>query len=182
MRVAASTSFVSEKAMPSAVGGVWSRYLMVAASATALDLLTKEIATRVLGDSRVIGLTGRASLMLVYNTGTAGGFSVGPFTFALNVVVTVVAIAMVMRIMAPLSAIDSRATLALALVTGGAMGNLLSMVAGPAGVCDFLSLRLAGDTSVVMNVADLMLWSGALLLVPVVVRMIGIIRSEREAI
>ena len=117
--------------------------------------------------------------MLVYNTGPAGGYSIGPFTWTLNVLVTVAALAMVMRIVQPLSALDRRATLALGLLSGGAFGNLSSILVGPSGVADFLAVHLGRDTTIVMNVADLMLWSGALMLLPVVLKMIGLVRLER---
>lgn len=164
-----------------ASSSAWTRYFSAAALAASLDLVSKEMVTRTLGDQRIVSLTDRLSLMLVYNTGTAGGFSIGPFTFALNVLVTIGAIIMVMRILRPLSDVDPRAAMSLGLVTGGAFGNLASMIVGPAGVADFLALDLGGGTTVVMNVADLMLWSGALMLVPVVARLIHLVRQERTA-
>jgi lipoprotein signal peptidase len=88
---------------------------------------------------------------------------------------------MVTRIVAPLAAVDPRATLALSLVTGGAIGNLASMLAGPEGVADFLAVRIGDATTIVMNGADLLLWSGALMLVPVVARLVRAVRSERSA-
>jgi signal peptidase II len=155
--------------------------MSAAAIAAGLDLLTKEIATRSLTDGRMVDLTNRLSLMLVYNTGTAGGFNIGPFTFALNVLVTIGAIAMILRIVRPLAAVDPRAAMSLGLLTGGAIGNLSSMLVGPAGVADFLALELGNSATVVMNVADLMLWGGALMLVPVVARLISLVRLERAA-
>jgi signal peptidase II len=181
MTVATSPS-VSRSARPTALNRVWTRYLSIAAAAAAADLISKEIAARALGEGHLVPLTDRFSLMLLYNTGTAGGFTVGPFTWTLNVLLTVAAIAMVMRIVSPLSAVDPRATSALALVSGGAFGNLASMLSGPNGVADFFAVRLSGNTTIVMNVADLMLWSGSLLLVPVVLRLIGIVRAERAAL
>lgn len=178
----ATSSINSRLARPSlaiANRGVWSRYLGTAAIAAMADLLTKEIAARMLADGHTVSLADRLSLMLVYNTGTAGGFSIGPFTWTLNVLVTVAALAMVLRIVQPLSAIDARATIALGLLSGGAFGNLSSILLGPSGVADFLAVHFGNDTTVVMNVADLMLWSGALLLVPVVLKMIGMVRLER---
>ncbi|MBL0169744.1 MAG: signal peptidase II [Gemmatimonadaceae bacterium] len=94
---------------------------------------------------------------------------------------TLAAIAMVVRIVSPLAAVDPRATLALGLLTGGAFGNLASMLTGPEGVADFLAVQLGDSATVVMNVADLLLWGGALLLVPVVVRLVSAVRAERSA-
>lgn len=149
--------------------------------AAAADLLTKAIATAFLSDGRLIEVTSSTALMLVYNTGSAGGASIGPYTWAINVGVTTAAILMIMRIVTPLAAVDSRATRALALVSGGAFGNLASMLAGPEGVADFLALDLPNGATIVMNVADLLLWGGAVMLLPVVARLIAAVRLERAA-
>jgi lipoprotein signal peptidase len=169
----------SRSSSVTASSGVMTRYFALAGMAAAGDLLTKALAASVLTEGHMIALTKRVAFMLVYNTGSAGGVMIGPFTWALNVMVTLAAILMVMRIVTPMAAVDTRATLALALVSGGAFGNLASMVAGPEGVADFFAVGLTQSTTIVMNVADLMLWSGALLLVPVVLRLIGTMRTER---
>ena len=155
------------------------RFVSLAVAAALTDLATKAIAASLLGDGSVIGLTKRIGLMLVYNTGVTGGASLGPLTGAVNVITTSVAIAMVVWIVRPLAAVDPRATTALALVSGGALGNLASMLAGPSGVADFLAVRVAGTATIVMNVADLLLWGGALMLVPVVLTLIRAVRAQR---
>ena len=147
--------------------------------AAAADLLTKQIAVASLGADTVIQLFDRLSLMVVFNTGGAGGVMVGPYTWQLNVLVTMAALGLITMVAPSLGAIDGRARLALGLVAGGAFGNLASMMFGPVGVADFLGLHLAGDTIIVMNVADLELWAGALLLLPVVMTLIKAIRAER---
>ena len=136
------------------------RYAGIAVAACGVDLLTKEIAVRSLGETGWVLLTDRLSLTLVWNTGAAGGTSIGPFTWLINVVVTV---------------------LALGLVSGGAVGNLASIVAGPVGVADFLAVRLSDDLTMVANVADLFLWAGALTLVPVGATLVRMARAERRA-
>ena len=78
-----------------------------------------------------------------------------------------------------MAAYDSRATVAMGLVSGGALGNLLSMIAGPRGVADFIGVRLTEDTTMVANVADLFLWSGSLLLVPVGMTLYRLAKLER---
>ncbi len=151
-------------------------YLAGAAGVAALDLLTKQLAVSLVGDN-VVPLFGASSLMVVFNTGGAGGVTVGPYTWHLNVLVTMVAIALISSIAASLIRVDRKALAPLCLVAGGAMGNLSSMLWGPAGVADFLAYRLPRGTSIVMNVADLALWSGALLLLPVVMTLVRAIRK-----
>ncbi|MEO7997903.1 MAG: signal peptidase II [Gemmatimonadaceae bacterium] len=154
-------------------------YLMAAASAGLLDWATKFMAVHYLADNtRVFGE--RFALYLVYNKGGAGGMSWGPYTWLINVCVTSMAVFMISMVVGPLAKVDRRATWALGLVAGGATGNLVSMLAGAEGVADFLAFRF-GDNAVIANVADLALWSGALLLIPVVYNLVMAIRRERSA-
>lgn len=183
MRTAAKTSFNGSPA--SAVSEsptVMTRYLTLAVIAALVDLITKGIATSFLQDGTIVAFTRRVGLMLVYNTGVTGGASLGPLTILLNVVTTCIAIGMVVWIVRPLSAVDPRATTALALVSGGAAGNLASMLAGPEGVADFLAVHVVGTATVVMNVADLLLWGGALMLAPVVMTLIRAVRKQKTAL
>jgi signal peptidase II len=166
------TAFASR----SAVSG----YLFAAAIAASADLLTKFVAVRLLGEEQVVNLIGRLSLMVVFNTGSAGGVMIGPYTWQVNVLVTLAAIVLISSVARPLIAVDRRAAIALGMVAGGAAGNLASMLLGPNGVADFLALRLASDRSIVMNVADLSLWLGALALLPVMASLIKAIRAERQ--
>lgn len=163
-----------------AAPSVFAKFLSVAVLGAAADVVTKALASNLLTDGRIQPLTDRLSLMLVYNTGGAGGVTIGPFTGFVNVLVTLIAIAMVVRIVKPLAAVDSRSVMALGLVTGGAIGNLASMLFGPKGVADFLALRLTNTTSIVLNFADVLLWTGALLLVPVVLHLVSAVLAERK--
>lgn len=155
------------------------RFFGIAVTASAVDLLTKEVAVRSLGETGLVTITERLSLTLVWNTGAAGGVSLGPFTWMLNVIVTVLALGLVISVVRPMAAVDARSTLALGLVSGGAAGNLASILAGPVGVADFLAVRLTDDLTMVANVADLFLWVGALLLVPVGATLVRMARAER---
>lgn len=155
------------------------RFFAVAAIACLFDLGTKAAAVRYLGEAGFVTLTERLSLLLVWNTGVTGGASIGPLTGVFNVVVTVLAVALVLSVVRPLALLDSRACLSLGLVTGGAMGNLASIVAGPMGVADFIGIHVSHDTTIVANVADFALWSGALLLMPVAATILQRMREQR---
>lgn len=158
---------------------VFGTYLTIALLAAGTDLVTKALANLVLRNGHTIPVSESFGFVLVRNTGIAGGASLGPMTWLLNVLVTLAAVLMVMRIVTPLSAVDPRATFALGLVSGGAIGNLTSMVTGSEGVTDFIALQISSLTTVVMNVADLFLWTGAILLIPVVVKLVGAVIAER---
>ncbi|MBL0939436.1 MAG: signal peptidase II [Gemmatimonadaceae bacterium] len=155
------------------------RFSMVAAAALLIDLATKESAVRLLGTDGYVSLTDRLSLFLVWNTGVTGGVSVGPFTAQLNVIVTVLALWLVITVVRPMASVDPRAASALGLVTGGALGNLASILVGPPGVADFIGIRLSADATMVANVADFALWGGALMLAPVALTLVKLVRDER---
>lgn len=159
--------------------GAMAWYLAAAAAAGLIDWATKFLAVTYLTENTRI-FSERFALYLVYNKGGAGGMSWGPYTWIINVSITALAVMMITMVVAPLAKIDRRASWALGLVAGGAVGNLVSMVAGAEGVADFLAFRF-GDNAMVANVADLALWSGALLLVPVVRNLLIAIRQERTA-
>lgn len=151
----------------------------IASAACAADLLTKEIAVRALGEDGWYTISERLSLTLVWNTGVTGGTSLGPYTWLLNVGITVLALGLIMTVVRAMAGADRRSTLALGLVSGGALGNLASIVAGPEGVADFLAVRMSEDLTIVANVADLFLWSGALALAPVFATIVRMVRAER---
>lgn len=157
------------------------RFAAVAGLAMLADLGTKALAVRLLGTSGYVDLTERLAFFLVWNTGVTGGVSVGPFTASINVLVTVMALWLVLTVVRPMAQVDARATLALGMVTGGALGNLASIVAGPPGVADFIAVRLSADSTMVANVADLFLWGGALMLAPVALTLLRLVREERAA-
>lgn len=174
-----SDTRVTTDARPMTTGRAIGLYLAIAATAGLVDWLTKSVAVAYLTDNTQV-LSERLALMIVYNKGGAGGLSWGPYTWLINVSITAFSVLMISTVVAPLARVDRRATLALGLVAGGATGNLVSMIAGPEGVADFLAVRFT-SSAVVANIADLALWSGALLLVPVVRSLLGAIRAERIA-
>lgn len=155
------------------------RFVGVAVIAALLDGLTKVIAVQTLGAGGWVHISDRLGFMLVWNEGGAGGVSMGPATALFNVLITVLALVLVATVVRQLAAIDARATWALGLVSGGALGNLVSIVSGRKGVADFIGMHLWGDITIVANVADLMLWSGALLLVPVFATLLTRVREQR---
>jgi signal peptidase II len=158
-----------------------SRFVGITVLAAAVDLLSKEVAVRTLGSTGVVTFTDRFSLFVVYNTGGTGGLHIGPYTWQINVLVTVLAVFLIASVVQAMAAVDRRATAALALVAGGAVGNLASMLFGPEGVADFLAIRLAGDTTIVANFADVALWTGTALLAPVALLLFRLARAERAA-
>ncbi len=154
-------------------------FTVCATAAILADLATKAIAVAQLSD-RAFELGDRLGLMLLFNSGGAGGMSFGPHTWLINVVGTAATIGLVLAILTPLSKVARSAPLALGLIAGGAAGNLTSLLVDSRGVPDFLALRIS-DYAVVFNVADLALWGGAILLAPVAATLVSAVRAERAA-
>lgn len=156
-------------------------YFGIAAIVAAVDLLSKFLVVRLLGVGVALPISERLALFVTFNTGSAGGVLIGPYTWHVNVIVTTVAMLLITTIVRQLAAVDPRATIALGFVLGGAAGNLCSMLFGPEGVADFFAIKLNDGNTMIMNGADAALWTGALLLIPVVGRLLRAIRAERRS-
>jgi signal peptidase II len=146
----------------------WARWLALSALVVALDLATKAWVTAVFRYGEVKEITPFFNLVLVHNKGAAfsfladaGGWQRWFFT-GVTVVISAVLLWMLRRQHAnrPLAA-------ALALVLGGALGNLWDRVT-LGHVVDFVQLHAAGYAWPAFNVADsaitvgvvLLLWDG----------------------
>lgn len=129
--------------------------LLVAAG----DWVTKAVAARVVGTDAVV-LTERLRFAVVHNDGTAFGLSAGAYTWQLNLALTLVAIVLMVPVARDLARIDDASPRALGLIMGGAMGNLASLLLGPPGVVDFISVSMGAHSELVLNVADIAAYAG----------------------
>jgi lipoprotein signal peptidase len=141
----------------------------VTAAAAAADLVTKSAAVAHLTDHRV-PLSDWLDLALVYNTAAAGGMWWGSHTWLLNVVLTALAVVLVAVVVPILARFDTRAPLRFGLIAGGGMGNMVSLGTSDAGVPDFIAVWY-GRGAIVVNVADLALLAGLLMLLPLLWRL-----------
>lgn len=152
----------------------------VIVSVVVSDLLTKWIAVRdlyprgvpreVFGD--VVRLT------LVYNRGAAFGLHLGPYSRWIFLVLTIAALVILAQLYRQTAAGDVVRTLAISLVSAGALGNLIDRVRGPQGVVDFIDIGIGDMRWPTFNVADMAVSTGAVLLAWV---LWGEERSERRA-
>lgn len=154
------------------------RLALVAATAAAADLVSKALAVALLGE-RVVPVAGPLSLSLIYNTGSAGGVSLGAYTWLLNVGATAVAMLLAVMVCRAAAAFDRGAPVALGLVVGGALGNLASLVVPPAGVADFLALDF-GQGGIVLNFADVAAYVGIALSMRTALRLVAALRIEQR--
>lgn len=140
----------------------WAVLLLVAAA----DVVTKELArTHLLPEHmprNVIGDVFR--LTLIYNPGAAFGFNVGTYSRWIFTGLTIIAIAVLWRLYTASRPNDSTRALALGLVSGGAVGNLVNRLWSSRGVVDFLDVGVRGLRWPTFNLADVGVTAGALLL------------------
>jgi signal peptidase II len=142
------------------------RWLWIAASVIVLDQLTKFAATDYLTQHGEIQLVPFLNLVLVHNTGAAFGFlsGAGGWQNVFFIIVAVAACAFILWMSWRLSAKDKLLAIALMLVLGGALGNLLDrLVHGY--VIDFIDVYYGTWHWPAFNVADSAITIGAILLI-----------------
>ncbi len=151
--------------MPESRSPGWTRWLLVSAAVVALDLATKAWVSASFVPGQVREVTGFLKMVLVYNTGAAfslladaGGWQRWFFT-AVTVAISVALVAMLRRQHA-----NRPVALALALVLGGALGNLWDRVT-LGHVVDFVLLHVGEHSWPAFNVADSAITVGVALLV-----------------
>jgi signal peptidase II len=143
-------------------GLFWPVLVMV----TAVDFCTKAIAAARLvpeGFPRaVVGETMRFTL--VHNPGAAFGLHVGQYSRWIFMVLTIVALAILGRLYTATRPGDRARALSLALVCGGALGNLIDRVFSHRGVVDFIDIGFGDSRWPTFNIADMAVSVGAFLL------------------
>ena len=130
------------------------------------DAITKALAQRWLTlpelPHDVLGNAVRFTL--VYNPGAAFGISLGAYSRWIFMALTALALAILARLYAATERGNVPRTLALALVCGGALGNLMDRVWSGLGVVDFIDIGLRSARWPTFNVADVAVSTGAVLL------------------
>jgi signal peptidase II len=101
---------------------------------------------------------------LAYNPGAAFSMHVGPYSRWVFSVLTVAALALLGYLYRRAPVRDARRVTALALVCGGAVGNLLDRLRSERGVVDFIDLGVGSVRFWTFNVADVGVSIGATLL------------------
>lgn len=143
------------------------RFWPVVAVVVLLDVVTKAAAVRLLVPQRmphdVVGDWLR--LTLVYNPGAAFGLGQGfEYSRWLFLVLTLVALAILASLYRTTAVGDRPRVLAIALVSAGAVGNLIDRIRHDLGVVDFIDIGVGAARWPTFNVADIAVSSGAMLL------------------
>jgi signal peptidase II len=103
-------------------------------------------------------------LTLVYNPGAAFGLNVGEHSRWVFMGLTVIALGILGRLYMNTRDGDLPRSIALALVCGGAVGNLIDRVRADKGVVDFIDIGFGATRWPTFNVADMAVSTGAVLL------------------
>lgn len=148
------------------------RFWGIAATIVVADAFTKMLAVDLLLPAQlprpVLGESLR--LTLVYNTGAAFGLHLGEYSRWIFTALTVGALVLLAHLYRTTRAGDALRTVALSLVCGGAVGNLVDRLKNVRGVVDFIDVGIGARRWPTFNVADMAVSCGALLLAVVLWR------------
>ena len=142
-----------------------SLFWFLSAGVVAVDLGTKLLAVTYLSPIPQPVLGRALQWQLVYNRGAAFGLTMGSASrwgFAVLGIIALLLVGVLVRATDP----AHRMRLAsLAMVCGGAVGNLVDRIRSPRGVVDFIDVGLAGFRWPTFNIADVAVVSGTALFV-----------------
>jgi len=134
---------------------------------TGIDAVTKLLAVKHLDAYRVpydLNLGDWVQFTLVHNPGAAFGLHVGPHSRWVFMFLTLVALVILGRLYLATRPGDRPRAFALALVCGGAVGNLIDRVRSASGVVDFIDVGFGDARWPTFNVADMGVSCGAIAL------------------
>lgn len=139
--------------------------VVVAGVIVGLDLLTKMwiVQQFSMGEIRPV-LGDFVRLTYTHNRGAAFGINVGEHSRAFFLVLSLVALLVLGFIYRATPATDVLRLLAVALVGGGAIGNIVDRIRYAAGVVDFIDVGFGAHRWPIFNVADSAVSVGAILL------------------
>ena len=143
----------------------WWAWLFLSVVVVALDQLTKDVVQRTVAFNAPIRVTAFFDLVLVYNPGAAFSFLSTAPGWQREFFIGIAAVAAVLIVFLLRRNVGERLfCLALSLVLGGALGNLVDRILLGA-VVDFLHFHIAQYYWPAFNVADSAITCGAALLI-----------------
>jgi signal peptidase II len=130
-----------------------------------LDLITKLIVQRTMTLYQQVDVVGSyVRLTYIHNPGAAFGIEVGPHSRYIFLFLSMLALFALLAMYWVTPAKDRVRLAAIALICGGALGNLLDRVRSAQGVVDFLDVGVGDLRWPVFNIADIAVTSGAIFL------------------
>ena len=139
----------------------------VASGVVVLDFVTKLLAVATLSRVPVRVIGDWVTLQLVYNPGAAFGIRVGDYSRWVFLVLALLALVVLGAMVRQTHPAQWVRLTALALVCGGAVGNLIDRVRSSRGVVDFIDVGVGSLRWPTFNVADSAVTCGALVLATV---------------
>ena len=130
-----------------------------------LDLITKLIVQRTMTLYQQVDVVGSyVRLTYIHNPGAAFGIEVGPHSRYIFLFLSLLALFALFAMYWVTPAQDRVRLAAIALICGGALGNLLDRVRSSQGVVDFLDVGFNDLRWPVFNIADIAVTGGAIFL------------------
>ncbi len=146
-------------------GGKAAYFFAIVLGVLLLDLVSKELVARALPPGEPVPVVGDYfSLLFIENPGVAFGISLGSHGQWVMIGLSFVALIALGAMYRGTAPADRRRLLAMALIWGGALGNMIDRFRSTRGVVDFLVFQYHDWQSPVFNVADVAVTSGAILL------------------
>jgi signal peptidase II len=140
-------------------------FVILLASVLVLDLSTKLLVQRHLHLYQQIDIIGEyVRLTYIYNPGAAFGISIGEYSRQVFLGLSVVALVALVGMYWYTPATDQVRLMAISLICGGAIGNLIDRVRSQAGVVDFIDVGVGDVRWPVFNIADMAVTAGAIIL------------------
>jgi signal peptidase II len=131
----------------------------------ALDRVTKVLMAGLLANDHEVKIVGEyVRLLLVHNTGAAFGLHLGPWSRWIFTVIAIVAVYLLHRMWREAAPADRLRQWAVAVVAGGAAGNVIDRLLTARGVIDFIDVGIGTTRWPTFNVADIAVSCGAVVL------------------
>jgi len=138
---------------------------VVLATVVVLDLVTKLLVQSTITLHQQVDVLGSViRLTYIHNPGAAFGLYFGPWSRQIFLALSLVALIVLAALYWYTPAPDKARLLAIALICGGALGNIVDRMRSPRGVVDFVDVGLGAIRWPVFNVADVAVTTGALVL------------------
>ncbi|MEX0908069.1 MAG: signal peptidase II [Gemmatimonadota bacterium] len=130
-----------------------------------LDVSTKLLVQRYFHLYQQIDVIGEyVRLTYIYNPGAAFGIHLGVYSRQIFLVLSLIALSALIGMYWYTPAMDRVRLVAIALICGGAIGNLIDRVRSENGVVDFIDIGIGDVRWPVFNVADMAVTTGAIIL------------------
>jgi signal peptidase II len=146
-------------------GGKASLFAIVLGGVVGFDFITKVMVQRTFNLYQQVNLIGDyVRLTYIHNPGAAFGIHLGPYSRFIFLALSLVALAALAGMYWVTPVKDRVRLTSIALICGGAIGNLLDRIRSSAGVVDFMDVGIGQLRWPVFNVADVAVTCGAIFL------------------